>query len=217
MLLISGCIVETVPLPEAQPDEPETTNDAAGKIETSLLYYTESPAILIGVEDAVTPSARVVIRNLQRTGWQGEAGAKADGSFYMPISAAVGDTLEISLRQYGVELARDKLLLESASSLAKATVVELLDPNGTILGCAAAPPDAQGMVLVFGAAESVPEGIVIVVGNANSGAATAGYGTDDGSYEIWIAGQSGDEISVAIVEPGASNAGSEPISLIVPY
>jgi hypothetical protein len=214
-LVAAGCIIETVPLPEG-----EAESAASDHVVTSEIYYTESPAILVGAEGAVTPLARVVVRNRQRPTWQGETDASPDGSFNMPMNAAAGDTLEIDVVGNGEILATAALVIEAPSNDARLTNDALEgyfgDSTSGANGVAVAAPNVEGMVSVGGGPGSVQAGIAVVVANVTGGNATVAAAALDGSFSATLAAGSGDELSVFAVEPATSNAGSKPVTVFVP-
>ncbi len=231
LLVPSGCIIDTVPLPEATgrgtPDDVGIT----GFVNTNAMFYTSGPSILVGTEAAVTPMSRVIILNPARSGWQGEADSAANGSFYiMPLDAATGDELQVNVMRDDVVIASARLLLEDPSVDASKNNDDLdalvsgapsdgdPGPPDSSSGpdVAVSPPDLQGMVTVLGQAGTLAPGIAVVVANITAGNATVAQVAVDGSFAARLAAQSGDELSMFAVEPASSNAGTTPISILVP-
>jgi hypothetical protein len=233
-LLLSSCVIDTVPLPEDHPDRRQGGDSdfgalppGNGGITAALLFTagTDSPILLIGAEGAIDPGAKIRAANPGRSNWFGEADVAGDGSFYLPVNAAVGESIELSEYLDGVRLEGLTLVVQPPSADAYTTqgvFGEYIDANGTDpsdadLGALGAvvvyPPDSTGNATIVGTARA---GMLVVITNLSLGNATAASVAADGSFVAHLPAASGHELGLFAVEPAASNAGPVPIRVIVP-
>ena len=238
-LASTGCLIDTVPLPEDQKTTPETgtANGWGLGINVSAIYYTEQPTFLVGTEGAVRSRAEVWVTDLNSAfNWQTATHAAANGSFNLPLNAQTGDELEISMVVSGVELDSTTLQLTPPSSDAYRANSDLSNyaapPNGSgsdghgecANGICGTPgvtlvvtaPDSLGLVTVSGPPGAVAETITVVVADLTGGASTAATRFPDGSFNARLPGNSGDQLALFAVDSASSNAGSTPTTLFVP-
>jgi hypothetical protein len=233
-LLLSACIIDTVPLPEGHsPRGPGRETDGGAVpggivgIVDSALYTagTDSPILLIGAEGAMDPGAKVRVINPSRSNWLGEAEVAGDGSFNLPVNASVGESIEVSELLDDMRLQGLTLVVQPPSAdaySAQGAFAEYVDNTGTDpanadLGALGAvvvyPPDSTGNATVVGTAAA---GMVVVIANLSLGNSTAVLVTADGSFVAHLVASSGQELGLFAVEPAASNAGPAPINVVVP-
>ena len=210
---LAGCVIDTVPLPEARP----------GHVLDSALFYTTSPAVLVGTEGAVTPDMEVIANNPIRSYWQGGTDADGSGSFNMPLNAGVGDDLFIYVVDDGLQIAATILRMEPPPGSAHRANDDLENFLAADAGVPAggmvvvvSPPDANGIITVSAPPGTIDVGITVVIANVTNGSATSTDVRSDGSFTGRLPGQSGDILSIFAVETASSNAGSAPIAASVP-
>jgi hypothetical protein len=184
------------------------------------LYWSDAPSLLVGTESAVPASATVAVVNPDRSHWQGTATSTDNGSFNLPLNAALGDRIEMRILAGGVVIGAAELLLESASASFgddSGSSGESRDdawlPGGEVT---VGEPDAAGLVLVSGGAGSGVQGITVVVANLTLGNSTAAAANPDGSFFVHIRADSGDELAIFAVEPTSSHGGTTPQQVFVP-
>ncbi|MBI5511517.1 MAG: hypothetical protein HY903_22405 [Deltaproteobacteria bacterium] len=237
-LCLAGCIIDTVPLPELQNEGDDKNGgavpgvDGGVGIDVNAIFYTESPGLLVGTESAVGARALVRVKNETNPAhWQSQVLASVNGSFNLPLSAAIGDQISIATFVGGVEV--DAVLIALLPPSADASRAnDDLDaawgecangycgaappPSGTGIIFGVSPPDADGIVTILAPPGSVADGIVVIVANLTGGTSTAATRFADGSFVAQLLGRSGDQLTIFAVEPAASNAGSTPAVVSVP-
>ena len=228
---LSGCIIDTVPLPELeheQGNEPPafdgSRNSGQSAIHVDALYWTDTPAILVGAEWSVPALLHVAVRNPDRSHWQGGTESASDGSFNLPLNASVGDRIEISVSSGEVEIDTAEVRLVPSSVAANEANDDIeaayddglsggFDPSSSV---GVGPPDIAGVVTVSAPSDTVAYGIAVVVANLDGGVSTVTFANADGSFIARLAAASGDELSIFAVEPASSNGGGAPIHAFVP-
>jgi len=229
-LALSGCIIDTVPLPElrdknAPPGFDGRVNSGQSAIQADALFWTDTPAILVGAEWSVPALLTVVVLNPDRAHWQATTASSSNGSFNLPLNAGLGDEIEVSILSGNAEIDSVQLRLEPSSVAANEANGDLdasyddgllgggFDPSSSV---GVATPDVGGVVTITGPAGTVAYGIAVVVANLDGGTSTVTYANADGSFIARIAAVSGDELSIFAVEPASSNGGGIPIQAFVP-
>lgn len=227
-----GCIIDGVTLPELDRDSGDDSSDdapvnAPGTIDSSLIFYSfysedsGGPVLIAGAPTALPGAGRLLVSNLTRPQHAAQAQVATDGSFNVPLNAAMGEQVQLT---YVVDdQVRTQLTLSLYATGARAeAAADGLDasldsslPAGSEYG-GASPPDGAGLVLVTGPAGTIEGGLGVVVANVTLG--TCGFGTAaaDGSFAIQVQGRSGDQLLVFAVDPQTSPAGGPAVTLYVP-
>ncbi len=227
LLFSSACVIETVPLPDqndqvldANDDPTWVGSDGAPRSESSL-YYTQSPVILVGVALSLPADATVVVDNPSRNDWQSSTPATSEGDFSLPLNAAVGETVIVTILDGDVEFDSFDFYLAPASADASSAGQEFgeaadTDVNEAGPTLSVSTPDIDGYCIVIGDEGLIGPGLNVVVSNLIGGDSLLATTFDDGSLEAELKAEVGDEIIVFVIEPASSNAGSTPTYLIVP-
>ena len=236
MLVLSSCIIDTVPLPEDHHPGNRQSGDAGsggappegpvGIAETLLFTAgTDSPILLVGAEGAMDPGTRVRVVNAARSNWLGEAEVAGDGSFYLPVNAAVGESIDVSEYLDEVRLEGLTLTVQLPSADAYTTQGAFgayigangTDPSNADLSAVGAvvvyPPDSTGNATVVGNSRA---GMMVIVVNMALGNSTAARVAVDGSFVAHLPAASGQTLDLFAIEPAASNAGPAPLQVVVP-
>ncbi|OGQ90912.1 MAG: hypothetical protein A2289_26880 [Deltaproteobacteria bacterium RIFOXYA12_FULL_58_15] len=222
----TSCIIDSVPLPELKPEDGNkpTAYGADSMINTRALYYSSNPTMLVGAPWAVPGRVLVEVSNPNRQNWKGIAAATGNGSFNMPVEVGAGDTVELSIIHNNVVLESVDVHIEAhsvAAAEASADLASLMDEDNTpdpLNGWARVTDSTavDGAVIVSLPPGTLPYGLTIVVANTTSGGATIADTQPDGSFTATLAGQSGDILVLFAVEPASSNAGTQPVTIVVP-
>jgi hypothetical protein len=237
-VVLTGCIIDTVPTPEDRPPSndggpvaPTGATGATGSfggLALSSVYYTLYPGssaiLLAGARSAAPGAGYVGVENPRTRSWVRRE-SLADGSFSLSVDATVGDVLRLvyytlDASQNAVVLSQAYLEVRPASTDAISASVDVstsASPGaGGTVGVSATAPDAvSGKSTVSGVAGVVRPGIVVVVVNPH-GSASAVAAALDGSFATTISAKHSDLLVIFAVEPAVSQAGGPTTTISVP-
>jgi hypothetical protein len=231
LALLQGCIIDTVPIPDDRnaSADAKAPGAAAPAIDASALCYSTDPVILVGFEGALPGAGEVRVVNPARQNWTSALRSNADGSFAMPLNAAIGDEVELSFSNASTQPSAIVLRLLPPSDAARQASNEVLsasagdNPAGvadsTFGAISATSPDADGMTTVSGPAATIASGtgaaVTVIVANATRGLIAKGAVADDGSFSIRLPASSGNELKLFAIATATQNGGTA-LTLVVP-
>lgn len=233
----SGCIIDPVPLPEAERNDDSSggfdsgaDTPTAGLLNTSAVYFsaTTGPLLVVGIPGATAGVGTIDVVNDERS-FSDRVDTAPDGSFNLLVDAVVGDTLELTYRtSFGV-FATGTVLLAPPSQRAEENsdaiggALDTSPGGGECTGgdCGAPPPpsatqsDSAGYTVVTLEPGRLVPGAPVVVANITRGNSAMGYARVDGGASIPISASSGDALDVFGVDIG-TNGGGEATRIDVP-
>ncbi len=222
----TACVIDTVPLPDERSDDTGTADRYTGPgIQSQALFYSQAPAWLVGVEGALAPEARLTVENITSpNAWHSGAQANSLGAFNLPIQAAFGDQLELTMSIAGTPWDSLTLLIAPPSPAATLGSLDLAgafsgendgDPGAGAL-VLVSPPNAFGLVSVSAAPGALSADLLVIVANTSLGASTEARAQADGSFMAVLDGRSGDSLTVFAVDPSVGGAGGAATTAEVP-
>lgn len=222
----TACVIDTVPLPDERPDDTGTAGRYSGPgIQSQALFYSQAPAWLVGVEGSLAPLAHLTVENITSpNAWHSGAEANALGAFNLPIQAAFGDQLELTMSIAGIPWDSLTLLIVPPSPTSTLGSLDLAgafwDENDSGSGAGAlvlvSPPNAFGLVTVSAAPGALSADLLVIVANTSLGASTDARAQADGSFVAVLGGRSGDSLTVFAVDPNSNGAGGAATTVKVP-
>ncbi len=200
---------------ESSPSTPEDASQTIVGINLDSIYYSDEPVELVGAPGAL--SGEGTLRIETTNSWAVEVATTADGTFAVQIEARLDDTIALFYTDANGEEYSASLSLSPGS-------VDAYSATATLSGASSDAAEQSyitltrensGVVLQV-APGTLSPGIGVVVGNSALGTSAFSMAEANGSLEISLKADSGDELIVFAVEPGASRGGGTPIALDSP-
>lgn len=200
-----------------------STDDASNtpSLNPDGIYYgLQSPtgAILTGVDGAVTGPGTITI-TAAGNGQSTVATATATGSFVASVpTVTAGTQLDIAFLPDGSESAATEMNLTLLSGSVDANRAgRTLQQEGSYTLTFDANTQMARLEQGDNPDQILDEGIMVILGNAVSGNVSRGFVTADGSFDVQVQAEDGNELVIIAVEPGVSQAGGEPIRVVAAF
>jgi len=200
----------------------------------TFLYYAveeqEDTTYVVGVPGVVEPGAvQVFVTNGSRPDFETVAVTLAgDGSFVVPVAARFNELLEVVFLWLDdgavvpdtvtMELVLQPVSTETYLTNQNLSATFVADELGTGSpdSVVVEDPNPDGLITLIAGADAVMLGMNVVVSNLSLGVAVDVLPNSDGSFEVTLAGTTGDELILFSVERAVNQGGAPPVHLFVP-
>ncbi len=237
-LLMSGCVIDTVPIPEETKRTPaETTGDTkesrepgtpsatpgdtggmdvadsdAAVIDPSLIFHSTSKIFLVGAPGAV--SGKGSIQVAVGDTWTEDVKTTATGSFVVRVKGTLHDDILLTYTNQQDSSASATLDLTPGSVDAhEATAILRAEDHGALR---MRREGEEAGLLISAAPGTLSQGISIVAANRQSGQSAIGLVRANGSFSLRLGANPDDSLVVFAVERASSHGGGGPMELSAP-
>ncbi len=185
--------------------------DEASPVQTRKIFHAGDRTLMVGVENAVEADL-VTIRDAETQTSLTQSDVAVTGAFTAQLETSLPDTvlLEIPLEDGSVDSAELELCDGGVDVYAFDALITQAWADGSLTA------DRSGnLINLSTAANLLPRGLKVVVGNLDNDHGSAAPVAQDGSMEISISANAGDDLALFAVE-GNCNGGGEPLIIEAP-
>lgn len=237
-LLMSGCVIDTVPIPEDTTRTPAETNGGtkesrepgtpspapgdtggmdvaasdAAAIDPSAIFHSNSKIFLVGAPGAVSGkgSVRVEVGDT----WAEDVKSTAAGTFVVRVKGTVNDDVLITYTNPQEASASVTLELTPGSVDAHEATSVLREGDHAALRIRREGED--GGLLISAAPGTLSQGISIVAANRQSGQTAMAAVRANGGFNLRLGANQDDALVFFAVERASSHGGGAPMELSAP-
>ena len=235
-LLLSGCVIDTVPIPEETKRSPAETSTDTGRdrepdtpspgttggidvadsreaaVDPTVVFHSTSKIYLVGAPGAV--SGRGSVRVAVGESWSEEVKSTAGGSFVVRIKGTINDDVLLTftnLQEASISVTLDLTPGSVDAHSATATLRE-----GDHAALKIRRNEEQSGLLISAAAGTLSQGISIVAANRQSGQSAIAPTRANGSFSLRLEANQNDALVLFAVERASSHGGGAPMELSAP-
>ena len=184
----------------------------APEIRPRKMFHAADRTLMVGVENATVSANNITLRDAETENLLAQSDVAVTGAFTSQLETALPDliTIEASSASGSVETAELELCDGGVNVYEFGNLISEAFANDAFTATR-----SGNLVELVAGVDLLPRGLKVVVGNLDNDHASALAVAQDGSIELTVSAESGDDLAIFAVE-GNCNGGGEPLIIEAP-